>query len=320
MTIFSSADLLIQFNEYSGRPASDDSIADADKYLRLSRGQQAVVADLMTRCPKALYPKVPYQLFPQPYPNGMTVATGTVTLSGASFLAGASITATASVSQFTSASVGRSYLITDPATGIPIEYLVASYSGGTIVTVTSTSNTPTSMQAVAITAWGLGSNATSDGQVFTFGFNANDYPIMPMGGARIYPSLASFPDFAWIEGYDYVNEGTQIRLPNNRTWSGPLYWYGVPQPNDITASAQPALFPEGARELIVWRAAANFADEALANEKLANRMESKYGQAFVRWALAFKTQWSDGAGVGSISGLRMSMAGGSLNGNNWSGL
>jgi hypothetical protein len=318
--VFDSPSLLSQFNRYTGRPDTDDSITDTQKYERLTEAQQSVIADLMVRCPNALYPKVPYQLFPQPAPNSVTPGTGTVTLTGASFAAGASLTATASVAQFTIASIGRVYTITDPATNIPFSATVTAYTSTTIVTMVSDITIPLTSQSVAISGWVLVNVAYPDGQIFVFGENANGYPIMPMGKASVYPSLASFPDFAWLEGLDYVNEGTQIRLPNNRTWSGPLYWYGVPQPNDITASAQPAIFPEGARELIVWRACANFANEGNTNDKLSALMEGRYNQAFGRWALAYKTQWSAGSGVGSISGLRMTIGGVGTNGLNLSAL
>lgn len=318
MPLYDSADCLSQFNLYAGRSESNDSITDANKYLRLSRAQQSVISDVMTVAPKSLSPKVPYTLFPQPADNSFTVGSGTVTLSGASFAAGASITATASVAQFSAGLVGRTYIITDPFTNIPMQFTVATYSSTTVVTMTASVAVPTTMQAVAISGWALVNATYPDGQLFTFGENANGYPIMPMGKALIFPSLASWPNFPWIEGLDYISEGTQIRLPNNRTWSGPLYWYGVPQPNNISASVEPALFPEGSRELIVFRAVAMFCDEGFADEKLAAKMEGRYQQAFTRWCLAWKTQFSDGGAMGSISGLRIAEAGGSLNGNNWS--
>jgi len=319
MALYDSASCLSAFNRYTGRPDTNDSISDADKYVRLSEAQQMVVGDMLPVVPNSLYPKVPYTMFPVAFPNSQVDGSGTLTLSGASFVSGATITATASTAQFTAAMVGGSLLAVNPATQIPVTLLITAYTSTTIVSVTALVNIPSTMQAVALTGWSIGSgdSATSN-QVFTFGFNANGVPIMPMGKALILPSLASFPDFAWIEGLDYVNEGTQIRLTNNRTWTGALYWYGVPQPTDITASVNPLIFPEGARELIVFRAASVFADEGEGNTKLAERMQARYNEAWVRWTAAWKTQFSNGGALGSISGLRIAEAGGSLNGRNWS--
>lgn len=321
MAFGDSAWLLEAFNRYAGRPSSGDSIDDAAKYLRLSEAQSAVVGNMMPVVPNSLYPKVPYVMFPVAFPNSQTDGSGTLTLSGASFLAGATITATASVAQFNATMVGSSVVVVNPATQIPMTFTITAYTSTTIVSVTALVDVPSTMQAVALSGWSIGLlNSATANQVFTFGFNANGWPIMPMGKALILPSLASFPDFAWIEGLDYVNEGTQIRLTNNRTWTGNLYWYGVPQPTDITASVNPVIFPEGARELIVYRAVAMFAEEGEGNTTLADRMEARYQQAWGRWCGAWKTQFSDGGALGSVSGLRIAEGGGSINSQNWSAL
>lgn len=320
MAIYDSAWCLERFNQLTGRPSTDDSIDNSAKYTRLSEAQQAVVADMAPRVPNSLYPKVPYPMFPVAFPNAQTHGAGTVTLTGASFAAGATLTATTSVANFSAANVGDTLIIANPNGGFPLQFEVTAYVDTDEVSVTSGTDTPLPMQAVAIHGWGIGTADATDGQVFTFGFTSNGFPIFPFGKARIYPSLASFPDFAWIEGLDYVNEGTQIRLLNNRTWNDTLYWYGVIQPPNITSSVAPVLSPEGARELIVYRAAADFLNEGEANSKLADRMEGKYAQAFGRWCLVWKTQWSDGGALGSVSGLRIAEAGGGLNGRNWSAL
>lgn len=51
---YESTDLLMMFNSYAGR-AEGDGIPDAAKYSRLSKAQDAVLMDIMTTCPKALY-------------------------------------------------------------------------------------------------------------------------------------------------------------------------------------------------------------------------------------------------------------------------
>ena len=229
MATWDSAYLLGMFNRYSGRPATNDSIADADKYLRLTEGQNRVVAEMLARIPNSLYPKVTYPNFP---------------------------------------------------------------------TLT-----------------------TADGQIFTFGTDANGYAIAPMGKTRIFDNVASFPQYAWLEGYDYVNEGTQIRLTNNRTWNQPLYWYGVTPPGDISAALQPVLFPEASRELIVYEAVKQLGMEG--GERgplLVASMDAALARAYPRWVLAWKTQFSSGGALGSLTGLKISDLGGSLNGVNWSGV
>lgn len=155
---------------------------------------------------------------------------------------------------------------------------------------------------------------SANGNIWTFGTDANGYAIAPIGKARIYDSQASFPQYAWVEGFDYVNEGTQIRLTNQRTWSAPLYWYGITQPADITASDQPALFPEPSRELIVLEAVKQLAAEGERSDGLYDRINAMLwgdngrGGAYGRWMTVWKTQFSDGGAVG-LTGLKLSEAG-----------
>lgn len=320
MALYDSAWCLERFNQLAGRPSADDTITDAAKYVRLSEAQQSVVADVMVRCPAALNPKVPYALMPVAAPNQLTADEHPITITGASYAAGAPLTLTTHPAAFTTDSVGDTLWITDPVTGIPLSCLVTAYTSGAIVTATCGVTIPVTMRNVAISGWAVQDTLYPSTQVFAFGYNANGYPIMPMGKAVVFPTLEAWPDFPWVEGYDYISEGTQIRLPNNRTWGDTLYWYGVVQPTDITATANPVLFPEGSRELIVYRAVADFALEGLANDKLAQQMEAKYTQALGRWCLAWKTQFSSGGALGSVSGLRIAEAGGMLNGRNWSAL
>ena len=316
MAIYDSAWCLERFNQLTGRPSAPvtDSIDDTAKYVRLSEAQVAVVADIMVRHAAMLNPKMPYPMFPLSAPNQLTNGTGTITLSGVSFAAGATLTATASVAQFSAGSVGRVYLITDPTTRIPLTVTVTAYTSTTVVSMTCELAIPASMQAVAISGWGLVNTYAPDNQVFTFGVTADGYPIMPMGKARIYENINSWPDYPMVEGFDYVNEGTQIRLPNDRSWDAPLYWYGVVQPPQISATSQPVLFPEGSRELITFKAASVFADEAVNNTALADRMEGRYQQAFARWMAAWKTQFSSGGLLGNLTGLKIGELGGTTNG------
>jgi hypothetical protein len=228
MPTFTSANLLTRFNQLSGRPASNDSMSDADKYQRLSDAQQYVIAQAASRAPDAFYPKAAYGSYP---------------------------------------------------------------------TLT-----------------------TSDNQVFTFGTDVNGNPLMPIGKVSIYPSLASIPDWAWVEGLDYLNEGTQIRIPNNRTWTSTLWYRGIQPVVDITSTNQPALIPVNFRMLIVYEAVRQLSEEGQRNDALADRMLAKYREMFAEYCLVLKTQFSDGGALGSVSGLKIAEAGGALNSRNWSGL
>jgi hypothetical protein len=147
---------------------------------------------------------------------------------------------------------------------------------------------------------------TTDNQVFTFGTDANLYPIFPGGKGGIYPSLTSIPDQPWREGRDYISEGTQIRIPNNGTYGGALYWYGVTNPADISATTQPALFPEASRELIVIEAVRQFAQEGLRNAALVDEMTNEWNEAWPTWCLVWRTQFRGGGALG-FTGLQLAL-------------
>lgn len=151
--------------------------------------------------------------------------------------------------------------------------------------------------------------STSDSQVFTFGTDSNGYPIYPMGKAGIYRQLQDIPDYPMVEDYDYISEGNQIRIPNNRTYSGTLYWRGIQQPPDIDATHQPSLIPEASRELIVIDAVRQFALEYARNPALAQAMEGEFAKSWPFWLLAWKTAFKSGGALISAGGMRLTMAG-----------
>ena len=213
MATMTSANLLTRFNQLSGRPASGDSISDADKYIRLTDAQNVVLADAASRVPKAFVSKAAYSAMP---------------------------------------------------------------------TLT-----------------------TTDQQVFTFGTDLNTDPLFPIGKVEIYPSLQAVPDSPWIEGVDYLNEGTQIRIPNNRTWGGTLYWRGVAPALSIDGTNQPTIIPPPFRILIVYEAVRRYAEEGKRDIELADRMRANYEQDFARLCLTLKTQFSNGGALGSISGRNL---------------
>lgn len=156
---------------------------------------------------------------------------------------------------------------------------------------------------------------TTDNQVFTFGTDGDGYAVFPMGKGGIFTSLSDIPSNPWRPGIDYMIEGTQIRIPNNNTYSGTLYWYGVGQPTAISASTQPSLFPEGSRRLIVIEAVRAFSVEYLRNADLALAMEREWsgtpemvGQ-WPTWCLAWRTAFRDGGALDWWSGLNLAIAG-----------
>lgn len=159
--------------------------------------------------------------------------------------------------------------------------------------------------------------SVNGGNIWTFGTDPQGFAIAPMGKAKIFENQQSFPDFPWLEGMDYVNEGTQIRLTNGRTWSGTLYWYGITPPADITAAVQPSIVPPAFRDLIVFQAVQLYAEEAKRAPELAAIFANKYNERFRAACLAWKTQFSSGGALGSWSGLRIAESGGSINGQSW---
>jgi hypothetical protein len=213
---YDSADLLLTFNEMSGRPASGDSITDARKYAKLSKSQNRVVAMLAAIYPNSLYPHAAYGSFP--------------------------------------------------------------------------------------------TCTTTDNQVFTFGTDANGYAVYPIGKTMIYPSLASIPDYPWRKNIDYLDEGTQIRIPNNRTWTSTLWWRGITNPPDMDATHQPSLFPEASRELIVIDAVRQLAQTGKRDPTLLQIMQGEWDRAWPRWCLMWRTAYSSGGALGSATGLRMALA------------
>lgn len=149
--------------------------------------------------------------------------------------------------------------------------------------------------------------STTDNQVFTFGTDANGAPLFPIGKVRLFENLQAIPDYPWIEGVDYVVEGSQIRIPNNRTYGGTLYWRGIAPIAAMSASVQPSITPVWARVLIVYEAVRRYAEEGGRNTALADRMLGNYDRDFARYCLVLKTQVSNGGGGARISGLRATM-------------
>lgn len=138
---------------------------------------------------------------------------------------------------------------------------------------------------------------TADGgMTFTYGTDGNGYPLFPIGRTRIYPNLSAIPGGAWIPNIDYLDEGVQIRMPNQVPYGGSLYWYGVTPIGQMSDTVQPILNPPAARMLIAIDAVKNFAESAnVRNANLADRMETRFEREFaIQMTLLRKHVSSDG--------------------------
>lgn len=220
MASYQSSDLLTRFNQLAGRPTSNDSISDAEKYARLADSQDVVINDAAAVVPNAFYSKA------------------------------------------------------------------------------ATASTPTL-------------TSSDGGHIFTFGNDANGNALFPIGKVRIFENLQAIPDYPWVEGVDYLNEGTQIRMPNNTTWGGTLYWRGIAPPERMSGSVQPTIIPVNFRMLIVFDAVRQLSQEGVRNDALFAAMDRDYQRMFRQFCLVLKTQFSNGGAAGSVSGLRLAMLGSS---------
>lgn len=137
--------------------------------------------------------------------------------------------------------------------------------------------------------------STSDGgATYTFGTDSNGYAVMPYGHVGIYSSLSNVPDNPWVAGVDYLDEGTLIRLPNNRTYSGTLYWRGIPTPSDISASIQPAIRPAPARVLIVYKAVEEFGLRGGLNPEVTTAVQALWSREFPLWMANWRSHFRKG--------------------------
>lgn len=92
-----------------------------------------------------------------------------------------------------------------------------------------------------------------------------DFPSFPLGHVELRKSptgAVMIPGPEWDIGADYVPEGKKIRFPDGKTKTfadGP-YARFVAEPGLIDANTAPVLLPETARQLLVARAVALWAD------------------------------------------------------------
>ncbi len=145
------------------------------------------------------------------------------------------------------------------------------------------------------------------GYVWTFGTDGNGYANFPLGLASIYPNLDAIPDYPWQPGIDYLDEGTQIRIPNNIAWSGPLYWRGITAPQRISASVQPFIQPPQSRILIVIKAVQQFAEEYLRNAAIVDEMQMRWDREWPKHATMLRRHFRGGRQLGPLTGAGNSL-------------
>lgn len=144
---------------------------------------------------------------------------------------------------------------------------------------------------------------TSDGgYTWQFGTDGNGYALFPLGKASIYPNLDAVPDYPWQPGLDYLDEGTQIRIPNNISWPGPLYWYGMTPPAAISATVQPVIQPPTSRILIVLKAVRIYAEQFAKNAELAADMDARWEKTWPKQAAMLRRHFRGSSRLGPLTG------------------
>lgn len=145
---------------------------------------------------------------------------------------------------------------------------------------------------------------TSDGgYTFTFGSDGSSNANFMIGMTSIYPNLNAVPDYPWVPGVDYLDEGTRIRMPNNVPWSGSLYAYGLTMPAAISASQEPFIQPPQSRVLIVIRAVQSFAEEGNRNPALADRMAARWAREWPKNAVMIRKHFRGPRALGPLVGF-----------------
>lgn len=149
---------------------------------------------------------------------------------------------------------------------------------------------------------------TSDHQVFIFGYDDTGNLLAPIGKTGLYKSLNDIPSNPMGNG-EYLSEGTQIRIPNNQTYGGTIYWRGITPPASLSNGVDPGFFPIQSRELIPLKAAVNFCLEANRNPDLAAILAPRYQDRWLKQLLAWRTAFRNGGVLGSYSGRTLALAG-----------
>jgi hypothetical protein len=140
----------------------------------------------------------------------------------------------------------------------------------------------------------------TDGKTYSYGLDAQNNPILPMGTVQIAPSLSAFSGdsfVGWKEGLDFMDEGTHIRMMSNRSFGGTLYCRAVLTPPDISSSVNPILAPADARELISIQAVLDWADDGGLLPSVAGAQQRQWNRKFPEWMLTYKKRFRGGGGL-----------------------
>lgn len=140
----------------------------------------------------------------------------------------------------------------------------------------------------------------ADRKTFSFGTDRDGSNIVPMGWVQVAPYANAFSgDYfvGWVEGRDFMSEGDKIRIPSNRSWGSALYGRWVPTPPNITALVAPILLPIDARELAVYQAVLDWAQEGDQAPDVAARMEKKFGEKWPEYMLMWRRQYRGGGAL-----------------------
>lgn len=149
------------------------------------------------------------------------------------------------------------------------------------------------------------SMSTADGgMTYTFGQDGNGYPLFPIGPASIYPSLAAIPSYPLTPGFDYLDEGIRIRGPNNlpiNAGNGPLYWYGIGFPAQMSATVQPVLQPPPSRDVICLKAAERFFwSNGGTNQLMAGQFHAMYEEQMGFTMTMIRRHFRGGGAMGRL--------------------
>jgi hypothetical protein len=137
----------------------------------------------------------------------------------------------------------------------------------------------------------------------------NGQDSMPMGWVQIAPRLTAFSGdllfTGWVNGVEFMDEGVQIRIPGDRSYSGDLYFRGVMRPARVTAAVGISLLPlEIGVDLSINRAVRKWAMHGNQAPQLRQLMDEEWGMPkapgagiFATAMLTYKRRFRGGGGM-----------------------
>jgi hypothetical protein len=142
---------------------------------------------------------------------------------------------------------------------------------------------------------------SADRKTFSFGNDPQGNPNVGMGWVQIAPNANAFSGndtfVGWVKDRDFYDEGSQIRIGSNRSYSGNLYCRAVLTPPTITALQPPVIDPAIHRRLVVILAVQDWASEGNQFPSLAKTMQGKFDDrdtGFPAAMMTYKKRWRQG--------------------------